>query len=221
VIEELRESREKPFVPTADINVVWVLSEPGTVKKNSNDGVYAGASSDRININHGVELVQQITALRINKSVDEITKEDIHDHGPIFFYNGEGSSTANANYSQVNDLTELVATPEFPIPASKVAIDCLEIAHTPAQIESVAHYLKEHDISGKIAVVSIGAHLARVGRYLEHHKEELPEGVEFVNAASTQTHNPVGTTVREIHKVQQYLEKGDLAEESIFDKNKQ
>ncbi len=54
----------------------------------------------------------------------------------------------------------------------------------------------EHDIeSGKVAIVSIGAHLARVGRYLEHKKDILPNGVEFINAAATQTHNPVGTTL--------------------------
>ena len=123
---------------------------------------------------------------------------------------------ANTKYPQNKHLAELAATPEFPIPESSVYIDHIEIAHTPAQVESIARYLKEHPDVTKVAVVSIGAHSARVGRYLEHYKGILPKTVQFLNAPATQTHNPVGTTLREVRKIPHYLEMGHLSEKSYF-----
>lgn len=216
VIQELKDDKESPFAPTADIDMVWVLSEPGTVDGISQDGPYAGASSDLINVNHGIEVVRQITALRVGKEVDDVTKEDIEASGPTFYYNGEDRLTVGQNYSQNQHLALLATTPEFPIPISKFVIDHLDIANTPAQIKCVARYLKDHDYHGKVATVSIGAHSARVGRYLEQYKDILPEGVQFLNAASTQTHNSASTTRREIRKIVKYAEKGDLSEKSIF-----
>lgn len=218
VLAELREHKAEGFEPTADIDIVWVLSAPGTVKKIATDGTYAGASSDITNVNHGVDLVRQITALRIGKEVDDVTKEDIGEHGPMLFYNGEDDETKGTRYPQNKDFEELVATPEFPVPASNIVIDHIDVANSIAQVEGFAEYLKKHNLSGKIATVSIGAHFARMGRYIEKYKDLFPDGVEFLNAAATQTHNPVGTTVREVRKVGIYGEKGDLAETSYFNK---
>lgn len=216
VVSELREYREKPFIPTADIDIVWILSEPGTVKEISNDGVYAGASSDLANISHGVDLIRQITAKRIGKEVKDITKSDIDNYGPTLYYNGEDSMTQGQNYEQNKHLAELIKNPEFPIPESKIIIDHIDIANTPAQIKGIARYLEENNLSGKIATVSIGAHFARLGRYIEHYKNLLPEGTEFINAATTQTYHPVGTTLREIRKIEKYSKQGDLSENSFF-----
>lgn len=163
-------------------------------------------------------MVREITALRIGKEVDDITKEDISNYGTLLFYNGEDSATEGIRYSQNEDLEELVATPEFPVPAWNVVIDHIDVANSVAQVKGFAEYLKKHNMSGKVATVSIGAHFARMGRYIEKYKDLFPDGVELLNAAATQTHNPVGTTIREIQKVAIYGEKGDLAEKSYFNK---
>lgn len=215
-LTELRQDKERPFCPTPDIGVVWVLSAPGTVKEISQDGSYAGVSSDLTNVEYGLDLVRQITALRLQKPVEEVTKEDIGSRGPLFYYNGEDGDTESTRYPQNQHLAELAATPEFPIPESRIFIDHIKVAHTPAQVESIAHYLEEHPEIKKVAVVSIGAHSARVGRYLEHYKSILPESVDFINAPAAQTHNPVGTTLREIHKIQQYQAMNHLSENSYF-----
>ena len=216
VLEELKKHKAEGFEPTADIDIVWVLSAPGTVKEISTDGAYAGASSDLTNVNHGIELVRQITAKRMGKDQSEVTKEDIGEFGPILFYNGEDSETEGTRYAQNRDFEELVATPDFPVPASKVVIDHIDRANSIAQIEGIAKYLKDHNLSGKIATVSIGAHSARMGRYFEKYKGLFPDNIELLNAAATQTHNPIETTGREIDKIYEYGAKGDLAEDSYF-----
>ena len=216
VLGELKKHKVEGFEPTADIDIVWVMSAPGTVKEISTDGAYAGASSDLTNVNHGIELVRQITAKRIGKDPSEVTREDIDKFGPILFYNGEDSETKGTRYAQNRDFEELVGTPDFPIPASKVVIDHIDTANSIAQIEGLAKYLKGHNLSGKIATISIGAHSARVGRYLEKYKDLFPDGVEFLNAAAMQTHNPIETTGMEIDKIHEYSKRGHLAADSYF-----
>jgi hypothetical protein len=59
-------------------------------------------------------------------------------------------------------------------------------------------------------------HSVRLSRYLEHHKELLPKGVTFVNAYIPEAVNKVGKTLREVRKVADYAEKGDLSIDSYF-----
>lgn len=216
VVNELRRDKESPFVPTADIGMVWVLSAPGTALEISTDGAYAGSSSDLANINHGIDIVKQITALRVDKEAQDVTKDDIAAYGPILYYNGEDESTADQHYKQNEHLALLASDPEFPIPTSNLVIDHIDRANTPAQVEGIARYLADCDYHGKIATVSIGAHSARVGRYLDHYKSILPEDVQFLNAAAIQTNNPIGTGLREVKKVGEYTEKGFMSPESVF-----
>ena len=86
---------------------------------------------------------------------------------------------------------------------------------TPAQVEDFARYLEESSISGKIPVVTSAEHSARVSRYLNHYKELLPPDVTFVNAFFPETFNSVGKTKREISKIIEYAEKGDLSREPL------
>lgn len=210
-IEELRYGKEHPFVPTEDMDIVWVLSAPGTAFTNSDSGSYAGDSSDRRVLEYGLHVVKEITALRLGKPVEEVTKEDVGTSGPILYYNGEDAATENNIYPQNQHLAEWAKQPDFPIPESNVVIDRIDVANTPGQIESIIKYIKQNGISGKIATVSIGAHDARVFRYLEKDRASFPEDVEFVSAPALQTHNPVGTTKRELDKVLIYSQKGDMA----------
>jgi hypothetical protein len=203
-LRELQYTKEHPFVPTADMGMVWVLSAPGTYETPADDGVYAGESSDRKCIDYGVKVVKQITALRVGKPVEEVTKEDIEAHGPIFYYNGESSTTKNTRYAQNAHLEEAMKKPDFPIPASKMIIDDIDVANTPAQMRGIIAWLNKTGYKGKIPTVSIGGHNSRVGRYIEHDKDNIPKGVTFIAAPATQTHNPVSTTKREVDKVVQY-----------------
>ena len=89
-IDELRaiKSGEKIFAVTPDIDVVWVVSQPGTYLKPSNDGVYAGLWVDRDAIEYGIALAKQITALRTKKDEaipENVTKEMVESNGPILF----------------------------------------------------------------------------------------------------------------------------------------
>lgn len=218
-VAELRYGKEHPFVPTPDIGMVWVISAPGTAFTDSKDGVYAGDSSDRMTIDHGAQLVREITSARLDKPIAEVTKDDVAANGPTLFYNGEDDFAEGSNYPQNQDLAKLVKSPDFPVPKSKVVIDSIEQINTIGQIESILEYIRQHNFKGKVAVVSVGAHDARVFRYLEKHKADIPEGVEFVSAPAMQTHNPVGTTKREIDKVVKYSKKGDMSPER-YDKDR-
>ena len=190
VIEELRQL--EAFEPSADMDIVWVLSNPGTVYKPSQDGVYKGDMADLRAVERGIEVA-----------------------GPILYYNGEDESTTNVNYPQNQDLMKMVSQPDSPIPKSKVVIGHIDRIGTPAQVEDFARYLEESSISGKIPVVTSAEHSARVSRYLNHYKELLPPDVTFVNAFFPETFNSVGKTKREISKIIEYAEKGDLSREPL------
>lgn len=214
VVDELRDLKERPpFQPTADIDAVWVLSAPGTYKEVSQDGIYKGVSADKKNIDYGIRLVYEITALRLGKNVDEVTKEDVESEGPVLYYNGEDAATAQTNYPQNLHLQEMVADPEFPLPASNLKIGHIEIANTPAQVSDFAEFSRDFLPGSKVAVVSLIQHAPRVSRYLQHQKDSLPEGVIFLNAPTPETDKTVGKVLREVRKIADYAEKGDLSRE--------
>src|SRR3989344_4586756 len=195
VVDELRILKgQPPFEPAADIDMVWVLSAPGTVKEVSDDGIYNGISADLKMVRHGIEFVKQITADRLGKATSDVTKADIRNFGPVLFYNGEDKDTENYNYLQNEHLEEMVGEPDFPIPRSKIIIDHIDTIGTPAQVEGIADYLQKTGFAGKIAVVSMVHHSVRVSRYLEKYKDLFPRDVELVNAAIGETENPLGKT---------------------------
>lgn len=218
VVSELKDMRDHPpFEPTPDIDMVWVLSAPGTAKEAANDGAYSGASFDRMNIDAGVQAVLDITARRLGKPSDEITREDVETHGPVLFYNGEDEATERGKYRQNEAFEELASDPNFPIPRSKIIIDRISEIATPAQVKGLAEYLRNTNQRGaKIAVVSLFAHAPRVGRYLEHYKDLFPAAIEFVNAPAGMTIRGLAASFREANKIVQYYEMGHLAKDSIF-----
>lgn len=205
-----------PYQPAAEVDVVWVLSQPGTVKQPSNDGVYKGILNDLIVVQAGINLVRAITGLRLAIGEESITKEDIQIAGPIFFYNGEDASTSNFNYSQNEDLAVMAAHPDFPIPRSKMIIEHIDEIGTPAQITGFANFLHAHPGMRKVAVVSMAPHSERVSRYLQHYRNLYPSDVVLENAPVAERRIPVGGTLREIKKIIRYYGKGDLAREPYF-----
>ncbi|MBI4064902.1 hypothetical protein HY409_00830 [Candidatus Gottesmanbacteria bacterium] len=216
VIHEIRDAYERPpFTPTPDIDLVWVVSLPGTVFTPSDDGMYRGRVADREIVDAGVHIVLQITALCLHKNPEEISKEDVERAGPTFFYNGEDKT--NGRYAQIEDFEVLVATTEFPIPQAKVSIRHLtDESNTPGQVKNIAQFLRQNPQFKNIAVVARVHHQRRVARYLKHYIQLFPPDVNLLDASVPETQDIVGTTLREARRIVKYAKKGDLAEEPYF-----
>lgn len=217
VIQELRQKKEQvPLQPTSNIDMVWVVSLPGTVLTPSQDGIYKGELADREVVFAGADLVRQITALRLNKKAEEITKEDVAENGPLLYYNGENLKTGK--YAQNEDLAKLVATPEFPIPESKVKIMDIAENNTPGQVKQLAEFLHDDNNAAirKIAVVGSSPHQRRTARYITHHRNLFPDNITFLDASVPPTTHQVGKTLREVRKIPLYFEKGHLVKEPEF-----
>lgn len=225
-IQELRDMKENgPLVPTSDIDMVWVLSAPGTYSSVTEDGMYSGRLADRERIDYGIKLVKSITALRIKeaKDVDEnytVTKEDIQEYGPLMFYNGEDATTQNVNYLQNEALKEAMNEEDFPLPKENVVIDHIDTIGTPAQIPGLIRFLRQHPEIKKVAVVTHAAHSRRVARYIESYKEnhpdQFPENITFLNAWMPESVRTVGAILQEVKKVDLYAKKGDLSQDPIY-----
>ena len=129
---------KEPFTPTADIDVVWVLAGPGTILTNLDDGQYAGRSPDKERILAGINVVEAVTALRVEKSKDQVTLADIESHGPTLFYNGEVED--QGAYPQNTDLRKWVIDGQSPL-GSKLVIRDLNEIYTPGQVKSLAQFL--------------------------------------------------------------------------------
>src|SRR5581483_5617805 len=182
VLAEMRVLRDKePFVPTADIDMVWVISGPGTVEKAPTSGPYAklyeGTFPDRTLIFTGIDMVKSITGLRIDKNPTEVTKEQVDKNGPIFYYNGEDLSHPNANFPQNEDMRALLASGTFPLPNSKVKIHDLVEINTPGQIYEALAFLTARPDIKKIAMISSFPQMRRVMRYLNQHRSLIPPSV--------------------------------------------
>lgn len=214
VIEELRNVKE--FVPTEDVDIVWAVSAPGTVKLAPNEGIYKGRSADLEAVNYAVEVVRRVTALRMGKDLSLVTKEDIEQYGPILYYNGENRSIPNFVFPQNEDFRELASDPSFPVPDSKVVISDIPEMGTHTQIKDIAKFLEDKKDVRKIAVVGLVHHSRRIARYLQKFKDLFPECVQLVSAPVPELHKPVGTTLREVRKIVRYAKKGDLNPDPYF-----
>ncbi len=168
VIKEYREHKNPP--PSTDIDLVWVLAghfvyEPDLSPDFDNgfpqlyQTIFAQEEVERINL--GIELVRQITAMRLNKNVSEVTKADIAKHGPIFLYNGRLDQNENLHKASQN--------PSFPIPPEKLRIEKIADDFDPKNNNTYTQFQRfPQDLLGnsrKIAVVSSLYHLPRIARH--------------------------------------------------------
>jgi hypothetical protein len=225
VVTEMQALRDgPPFEPTADIDTVWVLSAPGTYYQEATDGVYTGPF-DRINIETGIQVVRDVTALRLDTDVASVSKDDIAARGPLFYYNGENANTPGNRYPQNQDLERAVADPNFPLPASRVLIRDIPTANTPGQIIDMAAYCRSQaespdgQMPHNVAIVGLFPHLPRVGRYLEKYSTDYPQGIDFRRVPVPVEKHGVGAAVRETKRIMQYLAAGHLAAASLFERS--
>ncbi|QQS65310.1 hypothetical protein IPO96_02030 [Candidatus Saccharibacteria bacterium] len=211
---------------TPDIDVVWALSTPGTVKEPASfpegekDNPYEGTMFNKGTIVRSVEIVLEVTALRLGKPVSGVTREDVALHGPTLYYNGESEQNPGTRFPQQNQhFLELSQQQDFPIPPEKVVICPIIEVNTPGQVKQLAEYLtgKLPD-TRKVAVVHGVPHAARTGRYLEKYKGDFPESTTMVPFLVDQNEkgNQSRLAVLEAGKAAIYGAKGDLDARSSF-----
>lgn len=216
VIEEIRqrvEATETAPVPY-DIDLVWSISGPGSVLEPPANGLYAGRLTDKERVDHAIAIVITVTAAKLNKDLDEVTREDIEKHGPYLYYNGE--SQGQGQYAQNEALLLWAQATDFPLPFSHVIISQLAEIYTPGQIKDLIKYLEEHPEIKKIAVVTHVAHERRVSRYLAHYLHLFPQGIQFLGYPVKETIVPEPAIADEAEKIRRYAQKGDLAADPLF-----
>jgi hypothetical protein len=225
-VEQLWGVYVKPPEPTQDIDLVWAVSAPGTVKtaahfEDDPGNPYNNTSFNVGIVDHAVDLVRQVTALRKGKPVDEITKEDIRSHGPKLLYNGESLSSSGTRFPQQNeDFRELCRKDDFPLPLENIIVGEIETANTPGQVKQLAELLSDSGLPAprKVAVVCGTPHMTRTGRYLQRSNGLFPSGTEFVPAVLGQGTDEKMSRLAalEVKKALTYAAMGHLDPHSIF-----
>lgn len=213
VISELREKREKGQpAPTSDIDIVWVVPGHSTVltpppEDGTRNVLYKDRLDDRERVDAAIEIVRAVTALRINKKSEEVTREDIAANGPTLYYNG--------GETQNRDLKIMIDDdPNFILPKSKVVIDEIEEVNTQGQVESISKYLAGK--TSTVAVVAHGAHGAsRIPRYIKHYKSLFPN-ITFKEFTIRETKVPVGSTLGEIKRIVTYSKRRHLSRNPAY-----
>lgn len=221
-----------------DIDIVWVISGhdafDGSVATSTYSSEYLGDTyqgEDKRRILKGVELVLQITAVRLEKNVSEITQEDIRNNGPLFFYNG---------VFKQNEILRNAAIEDFPLPKDKVLIEEIteERDPTPKQANTKTQFeafpkdlLAELVATGKkMAIVTHRYHMPRVRRQVEapaivatsplwkNVKVDFFVADELNSTTSENSRHKnaaflLKTIKGETRKIEAYAEKGDLTRE--------
>jgi len=213
VISELREKREKGQpTPTSDIDVVWVVPGHSTVstpppEDGTRNVLYKDRLDDLERVNAGIEIVRAVTALRVNKKKDEVTKEDIEAYGPVFYYNG--GEPQNVDLEKMID-----GDPNFILPKSKIIIGEIEEVSTKGQTEGISKYLAGK--TATVAVVAHGAHGAsRIPRYIKHYESLFPN-ITFRDFTIAETKVPVGSTLGEIKRIVAYSKRRQLSSKQAY-----
>jgi hypothetical protein len=213
------------FEATPDIDMVWSLSGHGTYDSTAKIPPYDPAVSyDRLTVDTSVRTVQEVTALRTGKDVDEVTKADIEEIGPMFFFCGETAETPNHIYPHIEALKRAMASPDFPLPRNKVVLRVTNPANTPIKMKVYTEYRNQQIEKGeipasKIAVVGLFTFLPRVGRYLPLYRDGLKGDPSFIPVPVPYIGRGVEDVIAgEAERTVAYFEKGHLSTESGFPK---
>lgn len=199
---------------TKDIGAVWVFSGPGTflspLKGRDEDWM---AWMNHLRLSTGILLVLQVTSLTLNKSIQEVTKNDVERSGPPLIYNGIPIEN--------DDFRSVINLPQFPLPKGKIIIiDEVEkngikskIRNTREQVMSFPRQLLGNPISGAIALVSHATHLPRILRYMNKYRT-IPNNRFPIRCFPIHS-DPKWAAIdasREIEDVCRYLAMGHLSE---------
>lgn len=173
-IETLHNTADITIDPPEDINIIWSISSPGWLTK---EGSIPGWSAnfpqldgcEKQVIGKTINLAIAITAKRLGRGVDQITKEDILNHGPWIVYNVPPDKS--------QDLETYLQSLDIKIPREKVYVfdkkqDGHDISSTRDQVESI--HMPPGVNPQKIAISVLAAQWVRLGRLLQAAKT-LPQ----------------------------------------------
>ncbi len=156
--------------PKEDWDLIWVFSGSHGFERGSR--VRSGAGGEIITLEKGVVnetrsrfltavgLARQVAGLRIGKSAEGVTLEDLRKNAPTIYFNGwDWQNDALRDLFEKGD-----GEKEFNFPGGK-----LEIAPSGSQIEHTGHQFKKFPKEllpeGKVVLVSDFYHLPRIKRY--------------------------------------------------------
>lgn len=181
-IERLHNALDIIKNPPEDIDVIWVVGAPGLLLEH---GSKPGWSSnfpwmDNLeweNFGSAFALAIAVTAKRLGKNVDKVTRQDVLEAGPWIIYNDPA-------YEPV--VTILEESNGIPIPLEKTLIygeftdeegKVQPIRNTKDQVDCIR--MPEGVKPRKIAICVLGAQMVRLGRLLAK-TNNLPAGAEIL-----------------------------------------
>lgn len=205
----MRHNQHPPIHP--DTDAVWVFSGPGTFLKALENGEQNYTRwMDRYRILYGINILKEVTAKKLQKSPNEITKEDFAENGPLFIYNG--NEEENKDFRSALDHELNILPREKMIIIDKVITDnaIQSIENTLDQIKSFPKELIDKTIKKRIAIVSHAAHIVRILRYFDEYKL-FPDSITVEVFSLTPKHHEALYMHEEMEKVWEYFKKGDLS----------
>ena len=203
VLVELKTMAEaEPPKPQEDWDVVWVISGPeidfaGNV--NPGEKVIPNYNQTKQRFEAGLKIARDVTALRLQKQPEEVTKEDIENSGPSIYYNAKAASNEYIReIAQPNNLLET----KYNFPGQKIIVTNNEsIMNTDHQFEDFPAEMTKPN--AKIVIVSNLHHLPRIKRYVQKYPEKLPsEQVVLYPVPVQKNEIPATTYMGEIKKIQ-------------------
>lgn len=169
-VSYLRELREKitsgELGPETNWDTVWVIS--GT--ENDMDGVAEDKKQNQAKerLERGFTLLKEVAAVRVNKTVDALTQEDIEQNAPLLFFNG---NTLQDDFLK-SHIKSGEITKRYGIPATKIRFPDHDetILNTSHQFDQFPEDILKN--SRKIIVVSSWYHCPRIAKYIEKKARE-------------------------------------------------
>lgn len=223
MLERFKEWRERlksgdfPH-PEKNWEVIWALTGPdetleeGARPHKGEEHKATDYNQTRRRFETALAVAREVTAVRLNKNVDEVTHTDMAEHGPIVYWNGKAAT---------NDyLRELIRSGEFEkqfgFPAKRIRItENRDILHTNHQLAEFPVDLLPED--GKVTIVSDVYHLPRVEENLKGHPEKFnsENTVLFPSLPSEFPSGQFGNIRREVKHIPEYKKRGVFSENEI------
>jgi hypothetical protein len=213
VVEELREMAEKgPPAPEANWDVIWVFSGPELNFDGDMNTRETGRKIDNYNQTKqrwetALTVARQVTAVRLGKPVEQITRKNIAEHGPAVYFNGtQKHNECFRKYCESGGLVEN----EYDFPSSKIQITKQDgIVNTGDQFQDFPAELVPE--TGRLVLVSDLYHLPRVKRYAKKNEAKMPLDRLILYPAQPQK-LPIRNTIEGIRSIYPYLKKGFIKE---------
>lgn len=198
-----------------DTDGVWVFSGPGTFFEPLDKGQKPWMQwMDRYRILYGATIVREVTAKRLHKQSQDVTRTDILGYGPVLIYNGTHKENQALRLALKSALSIIPYEKVIIIDKVKGANNQFrEIKNTKDQILSLPKDIagSGKKIQKRIALVSNSAHIERILRYLEKYKP-IPEYIKVeVFPLKLPKKSEEAEVKEEMDKIWKYFQKGDLS----------